>query len=154
MARRTQTNTRRWEIDDRRRENDVRTNRTVDRSEGVRTAKGTGTARSTGHYQDTEDNPPKPQHQEDDDAKRGTTNTRKTRGKKRARGTVGGYKRPVDGGYHKKGTGPHGHDSLGGNREAIKGNLENLLNRKQDCHTELNSSRNRLKKQCVHVVLI
>ena len=78
-------------------------------------AQCTGTARSTVHYQDTKDNPPNPQHQEDDDAKRGTTNTRKTRGKKRARGTVGGYKRPVVGRYHKEGTDPHRQKPNNGN---------------------------------------
>ena len=144
MARRTQTNTRRRETNDRRRKNDARTDRTADRSGGVRTDQGTrgsngcyyyplvmpglgeapdnstlaqctGTARSTVHYQDTKDNPPNPQHQEDDDAKRGTTNTRKTRGKKRAGGTVGGYKRPVVGRYHKEGTDPHRQKPNNGN---------------------------------------
>ena len=59
------------------------------------------------HHQGTMDNPPNPQHQEDGDSKGGKTNNQKTRGKKRAGGTVGGYKRPVFARYHEEGTDPN-----------------------------------------------
>ena len=40
-------------------------------------------------------------------SKGGTTDCLETRGKKRAEGIVGGYKRPVFARYHKEGTNPH-----------------------------------------------
>ena len=40
-------------------------------------------------------------------SKGGTTDCQETRGKKRAEGIVGGYKRPAIAGYHKEGTDPH-----------------------------------------------
>ena len=127
-------------------------------------AQCTGTARSTVHYQDTKDNPPNPQHQEDDDAKRGTTNTRKTRGKKRAGGTVGGYKRPVVGRYHKEGTDPHrqkpnkngnltgdkesnAKDSGGGNKTRTGGlNRDDRDHEGRDNGTKTSAAKRREKK--------